>query len=61
MIDRPALLSDLQSLLKRLEADLLERSTSAEVPEVGEWLRAEYKAARDAERTAQTQKAWMDG
>ena len=35
MIDRLALLSDLQKLLKTLEADLLERSESAEVPDVG--------------------------
>ena len=35
MIDRAALVTDLQKLLKRLEADLLQRSESAEVPEVG--------------------------
>ena len=60
MIDRAELLSDLQGLLRTLEADLLERSTSVEVPEVGEWLRAEYAKAKDAERTAQTQKQWID-
>ena len=60
MIDRAALLSDLQSLLKKLEADLLERTDSDEVPEVGEWLRAEYQQAKDAERTAHTFKQWLD-
>ena len=48
MIDRHQLLSDLQSLLRTLEADLLDRSTSDEVPEVGEWLQAEYEAAKQA-------------
>ena len=42
MIDRKQLLSDLQALLKTLEADLLERSESAEVPDVGRKLREEY-------------------
>ena len=60
MINRTALLSDLQSVLRKLEADLLERTNSAEVPEVGEWLHAEYKAAKDAERTAHTYKQWLD-
>jgi len=60
MIDRHALLNDLQGLLRRLEADLLERSTSDEVPEVGQWLRAEYAKAKDAERIAQTQTQWID-
>ncbi|MAX35349.1 MAG: SAM-dependent methyltransferase [Gimesia sp.] len=60
MINRSELLSDLQSLLRKLEADLLERTSSAEVPEVGEWLRAEYQKAKDAERTAHTFKQWLD-
>ena len=60
MINRQALLSDLQSLLKNLEADLLERTESDDVPEVGEWLRAEYQKAKDAERTAHTYKQWLD-
>jgi hypothetical protein len=60
MIDRIALLSDLQSLLKRLEADLLERSDSDDVPEVREWLLREYQQAKDSERTAQTHKQWVD-
>ena len=60
MIDRHQLLSDLQSLLRTLEADLLDRSTSDEVPEVGEWLQAEYEAAKQAGRTAHTWKQWLD-
>ena len=58
MIDRPALLSDLQKLLQRLEADLLQRSESAEVPEVGQRLREEYERAKKAQRTAQNYEDW---
>src|SRR5437899_1415190 len=58
MIDRAALLSDLQKLLQRLEADLLERSESADVPEVGKTLRAEYDRAKTHERTAQNYEDW---
>ena len=58
MINRTALLSDLQKLLQRLEADLLERSESADVPEVGKTLRAEYDRAKTAERTAQNYEDW---
>jgi len=58
MIDRAALLSDLQSLLKRLEADLLERSESSDIPEVGQTLRAEFARAQKAERTAQNYEDW---
>ncbi len=58
MIDRAALLADLQALLKRLESDLLERSESDEVPDVGQALRAEYKRAKDADRTAQNYEDW---
>jgi len=58
MIDRAALLADLQALLKRLEADLLERSESNEVPDVGRTLRTEYKRAKDAERTAANYEDW---
>ena len=36
MINRQALLCDLQKLLQRLEADLLERSESADVPIPGD-------------------------
>ncbi len=58
MIDRRALLSDLQKLLGKLETDLLERSESADVPEVGTTLRAEYDRAKTAERTAQNYEDW---
>ncbi len=58
MIHRAALLSDLQKLLKRLEADLLERSQSTEIPGVGAQLRREFEEAREANRTAQTFEEW---
>ncbi len=58
MIDRSKLLSDLQKLLARLELDLLERSESADVPDVGMALRAEYDRAKAAERTAQNYEDW---
>lgn len=58
MINRVALLSDLQKLLQRLEGDLLERSESTDVPEVGKTLRAEYDRAKTAERTAQNYEDW---
>ncbi|PQO28931.1 BREX-2 system adenine-specific DNA-methyltransferase PglX [Blastopirellula marina] len=58
MINRQALLSDLQSLLKKLEADLLDRSKSSDVPEVGETLREEYARAKKAERTALNYETW---
>ena len=56
MIDRQALLKDLQRLLRQLEADL--RARCDEIPEVGEAIRAEYDAAREAERTALAFEAW---
>ena len=58
MIDRAQLLSDLQKLLRTLESDLLERSESDDVPEVGQALRAEYQKAKKAERTAQSYEEW---
>ena len=58
MINRQILLSDLQKLLQKLEADLLERSESAEVPDVGQTLRAEFDRAKKAERTAQNYEDW---
>jgi hypothetical protein len=58
MIDRGKLVSDLQSLLRKLEADLLERSESREVPEVGQTLRNEHQKARQANRTAQSFEEW---
>ena len=58
MIDRSKLLSDLQKLLTKLEADLLERSESSDVPDVGATLRAEFERAKKAERTAQNYEDW---
>ena len=58
MIERQALLSDLQKLLPKIEADLRERSDSAEVPDVGLALRDEFAAAQAAERTAQSFTEW---
>jgi hypothetical protein len=58
LIDRRALLADLQKLLPKLEADLLERTGSAEVPDVGRKLRDEFAAAQSAQRTAQNFEDW---
>lgn len=58
MIDRKALLDDLKKLLARVEADLLARSADADVPEIGNRLRAEYDRARAAKRTAATFEEW---
>lgn len=58
MINRQALLADLQKFLQRIEADLLERSESTEVPEVPAALHAEYDKAAKAERTAQNYEDW---
>ncbi len=58
MIERKRLLDDLQKLLPRIEADLFERTESAEVPEVGDQLRREFEAAKQAERTAQSYSEW---
>lgn len=58
MINRQALLADLQKFLQRIEADLLERSESTEVPEVPAVLHAEYEKAAKAERTAQNYEDW---
>lgn len=62
MIDAKALLTDLTRLLKRLEDDLRERalSPSSEVPELRGQLQAEWQAARDAERTAETFESWAE-
>jgi len=54
IINRQQLLSDLQRLLRILETDLLNRSESSEVPEVGQALQAEYQKAKKVERTAQS-------
>jgi hypothetical protein len=58
MINRQALLIDLQKFLQRIEVDLLERSESTEVPEVPAALHAEYEKAAKAERTAQNYEDW---
>src|SRR5690606_782531 len=59
MIDRQRLLTDLQRILRTLEADLIERADSRDVPEVGETLRKDYAAAKEAERTAQNYTDWL--
>jgi SAM-dependent methyltransferase len=56
VIHRPQLLADLQTVLHRLEADLLERSE--EMASVKEGLRGEHQRARTAERTAQSYDEW---
>ncbi|MFO7905470.1 MAG: BREX-2 system adenine-specific DNA-methyltransferase PglX [Pirellulaceae bacterium] len=58
MINRQRLLNDLQELLRSLEADLLERSESADVPEVVAALKEEYEKAKKAERTALNYEDW---
>lgn len=58
MIKAPQLLSDLTRLLKRLEEDLLRRID--EVAELKTSLQAEWQAARDADRTAETFETWVD-
>lgn len=58
MIDRIKLLNDLQKLLTKLEADLLERSESSDVPDVGATLRSEFDRAKRFERTAQNYEEW---
>ena len=58
MINAPQLLSDLTRLLKRLEADLLQRIE--ETPDLKASLQAEWQAARDANRCAETFETWAD-
>ncbi len=62
MIDAKVLLADLTRLLKRLEDDLRERALSPAggVPELRAQLQAEWQAARDAERTAETFESWVE-
>lgn len=55
MIDRKALLADLQRLMKQIDLDLRER---CEVPEIGAAVKAEYETAKRAERTAQSLEEW---
>ena len=59
MIDRKSLLFDLRRQLKRLEQDLAERAGS--VPAMADALEAEYRAAREAERTGDTFRVWCGG
>jgi hypothetical protein len=58
VINAPQLLADLTKLLKRLEADLLERIEA--VPELKASLQAEWQAARNADRCAETFETWAD-
>lgn len=58
MINAPRLLADLTRLLKRLEDDLRQRM--ADVAELKAGLQAEWQAARDADRTAETFESWAD-
>ncbi len=58
MINAPRLLADLTRLLKRLEDDL--RRRIADVAELKAALHAEWQAARDADRTAETFESWAD-
>ncbi len=58
MISAPKLLADLTRLLKRFEDDLRQRI--ADVAELKASLQAEWQAARDADRTAETFESWAD-
>jgi len=58
VINARQLLLDLTKLLKRLEGDLLQRIE--ELPELKTSLRAEWQAARDADRCAETFETWAD-
>ncbi|RJF84723.1 BREX-2 system adenine-specific DNA-methyltransferase PglX [Azospirillum cavernae] len=57
MIDAKALLTDLKRLLRTLETDIRER---VEGSPLEDGLRADWQAARDARRTAQTFASWLD-
>lgn len=58
MINAPQLLADLTKFLKRLEGDLLQRIE--EVPPLKSSLQAEWQAARDVGRCAETFETWVD-
>src|SRR4051812_14323501 len=58
MVDGRQLLADLKLLRQRLQDDL--RVRSAEVPELGERLRAEWQRATARERTAQAFEDWRE-
>lgn len=57
MIDAKTLLTDLKRLLRTLETDIRERVEGSPLEND---LRADWQAARDAKRTAQTFAAWLD-
>ena len=59
MIDRKALLADLQRWVKKFEDDL--RARCREVPDLDAALRASYDAVRRAGRTAETYETWREG
>ncbi|WP_454257313.1 BREX-2 system adenine-specific DNA-methyltransferase PglX [Pseudoxanthomonas mexicana] len=58
MINAKQLLTDLQAQQRKLENDL--RQQTEALPELKARLQAEYKAARDAGRTADTFNVWRD-
>jgi hypothetical protein len=58
MINAPQLLIDLKRRLTELEADLRERISA--IPSLEATLQAEWKSARDANRTAETFESWVD-
>jgi hypothetical protein len=58
MINAPQLLADLTKLLKRLEADLRQRIE--DVTDLRASLHAEWQAARDVSRCAETFETWVD-
>ena len=58
MINAPQLLADLKRRLMLLESDLRERIDT--LPDLKASLHAEWQAARDAKRTAETLESWSD-
>ena len=58
MINAPQLLADLKRRLLALEGDLRERINA--LPDLKASLQAEWQAARDANRTAETFESWSD-
>lgn len=59
MIDRAALLADLQQLVRDLESDLRNRCT--DVPDIDAVGRAQWLRAESAGRTAQSYETWREG
>ena len=59
MIDRTALLADLQQLVGDLEDDLRNRCT--DVPDIDAVGRAQWLRAESAGRTAQSYETWREG